>query len=129
MCRYTNLQRPADATIADYWGIEKAHPEFMDKKGVSLVLINTLKGKELFESIKNSIIYIESDTERCMQRNLKTPTPCPEGRDLAWEHYKKYGFEGIAKKYGGYNLKSVFKERIKSMISRAKMRYWGFVHD
>lgn len=129
VCKYTNLKRPADITIADYWGIEKAHPEFMDKKGVSLVLINTLKGKELFESIKNSIIYIESDTERCMQKNLKTPTLCPEGRDLAWEHFKKYGFEGIAKKYGGYNLKSAFKGRIKSIISRTIIRYWGFIHD
>ncbi|MEA4871385.1 MAG: Coenzyme F420 hydrogenase/dehydrogenase, beta subunit C-terminal domain [Synergistaceae bacterium] len=116
VCKYTNFQRPADVTIADYWGIEKAHPEFMDKKGVSLALVNTLKGMDLFESIKDDIIYIQSDCERCVQRNLKTPTPCPEGRGIAWGHYKKYGFEGIARKYGGYNFKSSLRRKIKSIL-------------
>ena len=39
-CPYKSVMHPADITIADYWGIEKAAPEFDDNKGVSLVLIN-----------------------------------------------------------------------------------------
>ena len=38
-CTYTNLNRPSDITIADFWGIENFKPEFDDDKGVSLVLI------------------------------------------------------------------------------------------
>jgi len=122
VCRYTNLQRPADITIADYWGIEKAHPEFMDKRGVSLLLVNTPKGKAIFESIKDDTIYIQSDTEKCMQRNLKTPTPRPEGRELAWGHYKKLGFKGIAKKYGGYGFKAILKSHIRKLLSTLGFR-------
>lgn len=120
VCRYTNLQRPADITIADYWGIEKAHPEFMDKRGVSLVLINTLKGKKLFESIKDSIIYIESDAERCTEKQaqLKSSAAKPLNRDLVWQEYYKNGFGHVAKKYGGYNVKTVLKKLLKLLIKR-----------
>lgn len=37
-CPYKSVIHPGDITIADYWGIEKAAPEFDDNKGVSLVL-------------------------------------------------------------------------------------------
>ena len=33
---YKSVMHPGDITIADYWGIEKAAPEFDDNKGVSL---------------------------------------------------------------------------------------------
>ena len=119
VCRYTNLQRPADATIADYWGIEKAHPEFMDKMGISLVLINTPKGKELFESIKDSVIYIESDTERCIERQaqLKSPATKPSNRNIVWEEYYANGFGYVAKKYGGFSLKTKIKEIARKFLS------------
>jgi len=114
ICEYANLRRPGDITIADYWGIEKAHPEFADKNGVSLVLINTPKGKQLFESIQKSVLCIQSDTKSCMQKNLRQPPDRPTARDSAWERYKKHGFEYIAKKYGGYGIKHMAKDYIKS---------------
>ena len=51
-CKFTNIKRPSDITIADYWGIEKYMPEFADSKGVSLLLINSPKGNLLFEQAK-----------------------------------------------------------------------------
>ena len=43
-CNYANIHRPADITIADFWGIEKVNPDFLDENGVSLVIINNEKG-------------------------------------------------------------------------------------
>ena len=48
---------PGDITIADYWGIENAAPEFDDNKGVSLVLINNDKGNKIFDAIKEQITW------------------------------------------------------------------------
>ena len=49
-CRYACSNRPADITLGDYWGIEKAHPQYLsdklhdDSKGISVVIANTAKG-------------------------------------------------------------------------------------
>ena len=48
-CPYKSVMHPGDITIADYWGIEKAAPEFDDNKGISLVLVNNEAGEKAFE--------------------------------------------------------------------------------
>lgn len=59
-CQYRELNRVSDISIADFWGIEKGkYKDFYDKKGISLVLINTEKGLELFNSIKEKIEFVE----------------------------------------------------------------------
>lgn len=45
-CKYRRFERTSDISIGDYWGVIDD-----DGKGVSLVLLNTLKGKEVFEKI------------------------------------------------------------------------------
>lgn len=56
-CPYKSVMHPSDITIADYWGIEKAAPEFEDNKGVSLVLVNNEIGEEAFKRIKDKVIW------------------------------------------------------------------------
>ncbi|WP_256097166.1 polysaccharide pyruvyl transferase family protein [Brachyspira hampsonii] len=51
-CKYRNYKRVGDITIGDYWSVENN-----DNKGVSLVLINTEKGKSTFNNIKKDCIY------------------------------------------------------------------------
>ena len=51
-CPYKSVMHPGDITIADYWGIEKAAPEFDDNKGVSLVLVNSEMGALILNSVK-----------------------------------------------------------------------------
>ncbi len=41
----------SDITLADYWGIQNVFPDFDDDKGVSAVMVNTLKGKRLFDML------------------------------------------------------------------------------
>lgn len=36
----------SDITIADYWGIDKTHPEMDDDKGTGLIIVNTQKGAD-----------------------------------------------------------------------------------
>ena len=51
-CKFKKIFRKSDITIADFWGIDEINPNFNDEKGVSAVLVNSLKGKEIFENIK-----------------------------------------------------------------------------
>ena len=98
-CPLKNINHPGDITIGDYWGIEKAAPEFDDNKGTSLVLVNTEKGKKAFEEVSASILYKETTIENAMQRAFIRPEYRPDSRDKFWKEYKTKGFNYIVKKY------------------------------
>jgi coenzyme F420-reducing hydrogenase beta subunit len=87
-CKFTDHKRPSDITIADYWGIEKYAPEFANTEGVSLLLINSAKGKLLFEYIKNDFEYIERPANECLseQPRLSRSVKLPEIRSHAMPH-------------------------------------------
>lgn len=121
-CKYTNLQRPSDITIADFWGWEKTDKSInADDKGVSLVLCNTEKGQKLFDAVKDRMNVIPTELENCIQPNLKHPTVIHPKR-MKFEHdYAKKGFEYVYFKYGeeGWRYKvRVFLGRVKRLIKR-----------
>lgn len=100
-CNYANTHRPGDITIADFWGIDEIAPEFLDKKGVSLTIINNNKGMEWFEKAKKDLQVIECDVEKCIKHTytLNQPTPISEKREEFWEDYKNKDFKDIIEKY------------------------------
>lgn len=60
-CRHKTPARPGDITLGDFWGVEKHIPDIDTFNGVSLVVINTTKGKELFNNLSNSVDSICCD--------------------------------------------------------------------
>lgn len=60
-CQFATKRRITDFTIADFWGIEKIDPSINTKEGVSLLTINSKKGIEIFDSIKNDLFFKETD--------------------------------------------------------------------
>ena len=112
---------PGDITIADYWGIEKAAPEFDDNKGVSLVLNNNEKGSRVFDTIKDRVKWEETRLEDSMQLPLKAPFPEPENRKNFWSDFENRDFDYIAKKYGGTRIEN----RIKQSLRKLKKKMIG----
>lgn len=51
-CPFAGKARMGDLTIGDFWGIESYDKRFRDHKGTSLVIINSDKGREIFEKIR-----------------------------------------------------------------------------
>lgn len=100
-CNYANTHRPADITIADFWGIENVAPDFVDKNGVSLIIINNEKGKELFDEVKKDLNLINCSIEDCIKYTytLTKATPISENRERFWEDYKNEKFDYIIDKY------------------------------
>ena len=100
-CPYKSIEHPGDITIADYWGIEKAAPEFDDDRGVSLALINTNKGCEYFDRIKGLLVYKETRIEDSMQRAFIRSEIRPQKRDRFWNDFNEKDFRYLTKVYGG----------------------------
>jgi coenzyme F420-reducing hydrogenase beta subunit len=68
-CLTCKMSRRGDITLGDYWGIEHIHPELDDDLGCSIVMINTQKGQEMFEKIKDKMDYIETNIEDAIKYN------------------------------------------------------------
>lgn len=114
-CKFANPQRTGDITLADYWGIQKIHPEFYDENGVSLVLVNSEKGEQLWQEIKGEITYIKSSYDKAsvMNGNLVAPSERPDCRDSIYEGYNG-NFDEYIKTKLSYKINP--KTKIKKMI-------------
>lgn len=119
-CPYKSIYHPADISIADYWNIDKACPNFNDNKGVSLVLLNTKKGKKIFEEIKDSVIRKQTRIEDSLQMPFIKSSERPEDRQNFWECLNETDFGMIAKRYGGYTKKEQINEKIYLVKSKVK---------
>lgn len=117
-CKFSNLHRASDITIGDYWGIDKSMPDFQDNKGISLILINSEKGQDLFESIKENMIIRNSNIVDCLQPNLQQPTKENSKTEVFWKDYDKRGFRYIIKKYADYGIFREILRKVKGKIKR-----------
>lgn len=118
VCPFKNLQRNGDITIGDLWGIEKVAPQFNDNRGASLVLINSEKGKKMFEKSYQDLNVIEVDIEHCKQRSLYKQLDPQIKRDEFWKDYTSKSFEYIVAHY----TTETFKKRLKNYIKRVIMK-------
>ena len=113
-CKYTSTNRPADYTLADFWGVDKQLDDFNDNKGVSLFLISSQKGIELFEQVMDNADCREVQIENCTKANpnLRRQTEKPADRDVFWQTYYKKGFD---KTLSIYNRK-IFISKVKKKL-------------
>ena len=104
-CDYKSIRRVSDMTIGDYWGAEKYHPSFDRKAGISVVMVNTNKGKALFERVKDSLVCEKSDVVNVMPKNslVKTESeghhPMPDYRDAFFSTLRNEGWNAADQKY------------------------------
>ena len=118
-CPFSSTVREGDITISDYWGIAKENEAYDDNCGVSTVMINSDKGNELFETIKDKIDYFEVNSDSYIQPNMKKPTERNLMANGFWKVYYKKGLDG-AKSFLK-NLKyRMLPHRIKNKMIRLK---------
>lgn len=88
-------------------------PQFNDNKGVSLVLINTNKGLDLFEKCQNEIESQQVNIKNYMQPALHEVDKIPKSRDDFWRIMQKKGVtSSLLRRYGGYTLKKRIRRKI-----------------
>ncbi|MBE7038973.1 MAG: 4Fe-4S dicluster domain-containing protein [Ruminococcaceae bacterium] len=114
-CPYTCTSRVGDITIADCRGIEKVLPDFECDNGASLVLVNTQKGKEFYDKIKDVFCSEDINLDAIMQPPLKGPAKRSARREQFWDIYLNKGFKAAIYWHFGrlYSLKQFIKKLIK----------------
>lgn len=86
-CRYARLERISDLTLGDSWGSDL--PDQEQKRGISLILCQTEKGKELLNLTQADLQNV--DLSKAMEANhqLKSPAKCPKRRAYFFDEIKK----------------------------------------
>lgn len=74
-CPTKELKSGSDITIADYWRIHELMPQLDDDKGISAVLINTGKGKSVFDTIDADKYLTTYDDVCCKNSALRYSSP------------------------------------------------------
>lgn len=115
-CHFCNTTRPSDITLADLWDRGHNFPNVnKDDKGESLLLINTEKGREIFETVKDKLDHFQTTTDKVMQTHLREPSKIhPQAKQFV-EYYEKYGFEPTMKRFGFMGWRHQMKQ-LKSKI-------------
>lgn len=85
-CKYAGFERISDITLGDSWGSELSQED--SKKGISLVLWQTKKGKELLDMSNLHLIDVKIEKAVSNNEQLKQPSTPHKSR-------KKF-FESIA---------------------------------
>lgn len=121
-CKYKSYNRVGDIMLSDFWGIEKEHPSFPAQNGASAIIITSIKGQIIFNSIRNNLIIEKSSYDRIVSHNhsLQMSAKCVNGERL--ENINKDIDELFTELKGSFSfrkrLKYLIPERLKYVIKR-----------
>lgn len=114
-CPFAQSRRTGDITLADFWGVRTKMPDFENiTSGVSLILVNSIKGKIIIESIKDSMVLEEIPLKWAQDTNHNLVGPTPENimrnqtYSMAFNEYDLF-----LRKYAG---KDESKQRVKRQL-------------
>lgn len=83
LCRYAQNARVGDITLGDFWGIQHYNSVLRDMDGVSMVAINSEKGKQLFSIIKKECQISQYPLHIATEHNqsFNHAEPCPKRKN------------------------------------------------
>ena len=129
-CHFKGFPQAADISVADFWGIETIDPSMDQDKGTSLVVVNTEKGKKLFDSIKENIVYKQysADVLTSKQEANTSLVAGIENRDAFFVALDKMSFEQVASTYFPQNV-NLKKISILRRTWRKCKKIWRLLRD
>jgi coenzyme F420-reducing hydrogenase beta subunit len=111
-CEFCTKNRAGDVTVGDCWGIGKESP-FEISKGVSMVFLNTERGKRLFESSQGiRSTAIDRDTLAKENKPLYTTHKRKALRNVSYQLLNAIGFKKAV------NI-CAYRYHVKRMIGRS----------
>jgi len=116
-CSFKKKNRISDITLGDFWGIDKIDNEMDDNKGTSLVIVNSEKGKRIFDDIKDECIRKEVDLDLAINYNksfIKSSNQ-NHNRDKFFKELDSTSFDKLIKKH--VQKKNIIK-RILGKVKR-----------
>lgn len=110
-CRFKDFPRISDMTVGDSWGIENYMPDMYDDKGASVIVINSKKGGELLDGIKETLNLKEAELDKAL------PITADSRKSVQPHPNRKKFFDGLKNgedinKLHGYLRKSLFQKGV-----------------
>lgn len=146
-CQFKGKNNVADIILGDYWGIELTNKKFYDENGVSAVIINSRKGKEIFDNVKNKLNITLGSYEDIVKYNpsLEKSINKPLDRVKLMHYIRKNIYNGLKElendtklsekeyelnqiKNENENLKVENNELINELISIKSSKRWKLVN-
>lgn len=120
-CSFKTKERKSDITLADFWGIKNILPDMDDDKGTSLVIIQSKKGKEVFDKINSNFIFTETDIDEAIAYNssMIKSVNIPRERNSFFQIINKSPNKAF-KKYGREGFVGKGKKKIRNAIAKIK---------
>ena len=118
-CTYRRIERAADITIADFWGIEKITGK-KNTTGVSMLFGNTDKGVSFIEALdRNEAEISEVPFEKVKYRIATKPAKPSRTPDDFWKLYRESGYQALVDKFTDTSLLGGGALWIKKAIRKA----------
>lgn len=127
-CKFSSTDRPGDLTLGDFWGAEEIFSGVITQKqkeaGISLVTVNSDKGKSIVELLKEMSAANKWIVHKCVddtfikyQTGFNSPAIKPENNEDFRKYMDNYGFDATLRKYAGFNLKGRIRYYIKYLAN------------
>lgn len=129
-CPFATEKRVGDMTVGDFWGFHEEYPSYDEAqglsngKGISCILVNTDKGKEILEQCESEFVLMTSDFEKVAQHNdqLHSPSKYSSKRDDVLNLYKDNGYKAVDQYFQKYYKKDIAKYAVSGMMPKGFKR-------
>lgn len=114
-CNAKGINRRADITLADFWGIGNVVPDMYNEKGTSLILVHSKKGERLIGSISNCATLVSCDVSEAVKYNsaaVESVQPHKE-RNEFFNKVNAENFDELIQRLLKRNLVDKIKQKIK----------------
>ena len=100
-CAFKGEKRNSDITLADFWNCGRICPKLDDDKGLSLILVHSKKGNELFDIIKEKTISQMVELDEAIEKNFSLMQSCrkPEKREQFMQSIDDVSFARLGKMF------------------------------
>ena len=122
-CKFKGLPRIADITLGDFWGIQNIDRSLDGNLGTSMVMVNTDKGQQFFDSIKSKMEVKEFALSDVLPGNPDAITGGnvhypPIDRQQMFRDMDTMRFDEVASKWFPLESKHANKRLTKSKIKK-----------
>ena len=114
-CTCRTIHRVSNITLGDLWGCSEIYSDWSEEKGYSMAIIQDLKGKQLFQEMKEQVIYRMLEIDKVISYNQSMiSSPWDEvSRDLFFRYVKKESLE-----------KSIEKAKEEGLKKKVLRKWW-----
>lgn len=120
-CHFKSVKRNSDLTLYDCWHMNKIDASLDDDKGSTWVIIQSERGKQLFENVADKIRFCHAEVSTAIELDGDMATECPVPSPMRKQFFRDYNvlsFEELVNKYSPQSFKSIFIGFMKPIMHK-----------